>query len=51
MPALYFFRHGNDNDDNNGEKAPSTNNNDYSSYKQISFIILKKNIHSWDQEK
>ena len=42
MPALYFFRRDNDNDDNNGQKAPSANDDDYHSYKQISVIVLKK---------
>ena len=32
MPALYFFRRDNDNDDNNGQKAPSANDDDYHSY-------------------
>ena len=42
MPALYFFRRDNDNDDNSGQKAPSANDDDYHSYKQISVIVLKK---------
>ena len=32
MPALYFFRLDNDNDDNNGQKSPSANDDDYHSY-------------------
>ena len=42
MPALYFFRRDNENDDNNGQKAPSANNDDRHSYKQISVIVLEK---------
>ena len=42
MPALYFFRRENDNDDNNGLKAPSATDDDYYSYKQISVKVLKK---------
>ena len=30
MPALYFFRRDNDNDDNNGQKAPSANDDELS---------------------
>ena len=44
MPALYFFRRDNDNDDNSGQKAPSANDDDYHSYKQISVIVLKKSL-------
>ena len=32
MPALYFFRRDNDNDENNGQKAPSANDDDYHGY-------------------
>ena len=42
MPALYFFRRENDNDHNNGLKAPSATDDDYHSYKQISVKVLKK---------
>lgn len=43
MPALYFFLRDND-DDDNGQKTPSANNDDYHSYKQVSVITLNK-IH------
>ena len=38
MPALYFFLR----DDDNGQKTPSANNDDYHSYKQVLIITLNR---------